>query len=744
MLHICSIKSKTEVDMSNFTLSASLSVARLRGAISATQAAVAVKAGLDQSRVSRIEKGEIDSADDIDRVLDALAALGSSDAAAYKSYLRKEWLNVEPPSFWNPERACLEIAEETLGEIDEFLNDENRPWPLRRQVERHRESLTKAAAFLCRLDHNVAFVGDIGVGKSTAISFIFDLLVPPSMADKPINRPVLETGAGGTTICEVHIKGGPEFGLSLLPMSENEVRALVSDFCTARWMVATKEQKESGESVGTSREVERAIRNMSGLLRRRETIDGKPTYVDPVQDLIRASTSEEEFRTQVLSLMSLPDRTQRELWYDSSTRKHPMEWITETFKAVNNGRLKEVSLPRSIDLLVPNFGRSFGDLEIKVIDTKGVDDVAVREDLDARLKDSRTAIVFCSRFNDAPGTTARALLQHMHQTFSERVDTGKVAILALPRAEEARAMKDDAGEQALTDAEGYEFKRTQIVGELAVDGLSGIPMIFYNVASDDIADIRKNLFGQLARMRKEVEARLFDLCTASQEIIKNHEAQALNAAIEEVANRLSNFLKGNRPLGARERLAYVEAINTVKSVRYASTLWASTRRAGEYSGLNIVHQVGVGAARDARVRSENWFKSLDAYLKALKADDGLTLAMRSIDQIVTSAAASRTAFLEAAQQAGMEVYREPLMQAPVWTGCAAEWGQGPGFKGRVAEHLEAWFQTNGELKDTLEAVINGLWDRHVVAPLLRLVEESAPESASLPANVVQFQKKMAG
>jgi hypothetical protein len=56
------------------------------------------------------------------------------------------------------------------------------------------------------------------------------------------------------------------------------------------------------------------------------------------------------------------------------------------------------------------------------------------------------------------------------------------------------------------------------------------------------------------------------VCAAAQEIIENHEQQALNAAIEEVANRLITFLKGNRSVGARERLAYVEAINTVKGV----------------------------------------------------------------------------------------------------------------------------------------------------------------------------------
>jgi hypothetical protein len=296
-------------------------------------------------------------------------------------------------------------------------------------------------------------------------------------------------------------------------------------------------------------------------------------------------------------------------------------------------------LPRSIDLIIPDFGRGFGELVISVVDTKGVDDVAVREDLDARLKDARTALILCSRFNDAPGTTARMLLQHMRQTFSERVDTGKVSVLALPRAGEARAMKDDVGEQALTDAEGYEFKRMQISAELTAEDLPGVPASFFNVETDEPGAARNALFAQLDQMRKAVAEQLFDLCAAAQEIIENHEQRALNAAIEEVANRLNTFLKGNRSIGTREQLAYADAINTVKGVRYASTLWASARRSGEYSGLNIVHLVGVGAARDARLRSKTWFKSLEAFLNSLKADHDLGLAMYGRGRLSVSWAA---------------------------------------------------------------------------------------------------------
>lgn len=323
----------------------------------------------------------------------------------------------------------------------------------------------------------------------------------------------------------------------------------------------------------------------------------------------------------------------------------------------------------------------------------------------------------------------------MRDTFSERIDTGKVSIVVLPRSGEARAMKDDEGELAQADTDGYAIKQMHVQDALAGSDLSGVPITFFNIMADDSTATRTVLLGQLDRMRETAADRLFDLCAAVDDLIKNHEAQAVNAAVEEVANQLDAFLRGNPRLSARERLAHTEALNTVKGVRYAATLWAATRRRGEYSGLNVIHQVGVGAARDARSRCDGWFGKLDGLLNTLKADPDLALAAKSIDQIGTSAALSRTAFLEAVQRAGAEVYREPLSQAPVWSACASEWGLGSGFKARVADHLDKWFDSNPELKERLETIVVSLWEEMVIAPLRRLAEEGAPEAPSPSSNV---------
>jgi transcriptional regulator with XRE-family HTH domain len=133
------------------SLNVGQAVARLRAEAGVTQAALAAKSGLDQSRISRIEKGGVNSTPEVDRVFLALDALGVEQAKQFLSYAKREWRHIEPPSFWNPDRTSLELAESTLESVAQFVGQEDRPWPLRRQIEKHQESLIRAASFLGRL-----------------------------------------------------------------------------------------------------------------------------------------------------------------------------------------------------------------------------------------------------------------------------------------------------------------------------------------------------------------------------------------------------------------------------------------------------------------------------------------------------------------------------------------------------------------------------------------------------------------
>lgn len=723
-------------------------IAQFRAEVSATQSQLASKSGVDQSRVSRIEKGELGTPTELSKILDALTALGSAGAADYGAYLAKDWQYVERPDFSNPQRNILEIAEEGLRQIADFLEEEERPWPLRRQLERQRAAIEASALYLGKNAHQIAFIGEVGVGKSTAISFLYGLLDPTSPAGDLRERVVLETGGGHTTLCEVNIRRGPGFGIVVQAQSDEEMRNLVGDFCAATWLRRSGGDGQKNESVNVSEEMQRALRNMSGLTVRRERDSkGKTSSRDQAAELAGKCATEEEFRARVIERMKLELRTRREIWIEDGAGKIAMQNLRKLFRDINNGRIGDVPLPSSIDLLIPGFGSEVPGLAVSAIDTKGLDEVAVRADLDARLKDTRTHVVLCSTFNQAPSTSVQLLLDHLRNAHGQRVDAGKVSVLALPRDDEAMAVKDDGGEPPIDDEDGYHLKREQILRTLASgDGaMNGVPILFFNAKKDDAAKVRGQLIEQIVRLRKSYEERLLDECAAADEVVRHHETQAFTAAVQVVADQLSNFLGAHAPLPSRVRQPSAELIEAMGAIRYASTIWAMTRRNGEYYNFSASHQVGAGGAKDALLRSKTWFEKLQGVLDTLKQDDDLMLAQKTIRQVEVSAEGWRRTFAEAARTAAVEVYRGPLeADEGLWSNCAAQWGAGPGFKTRVERIIRDWFEKQTELNQKLEEVMAALWDETVVRPLKRLSDESAGELPEdiRPANVVPFTRRV--
>ncbi len=264
-------------------------------------------------------------------------------------------------------------------------------------------------------------------------------------------NPVLEVGDGGVTICEVHIAQGPGYGLVIEPMSEYELRREVFEFATLLKnppKAAQDQDDGAGQTIGTSKEIDRAVRNMSRLTKtvRQETgPDGKRVRIteDPAQELGNDSANTSEFVVEILARMNLERRTKRELWYSAATaEKEPLGWLNESFELINNGRHTDFSIPRRMDVLVPWPILGEESLSIRIVDTKEVDRVVERADIGKLLNDPGTVVVMCSNFTAMPSPSVQALL--------ERAKAGRIAgiqhkaaILSLARFDEALAVKDD-------------------------------------------------------------------------------------------------------------------------------------------------------------------------------------------------------------------------------------------------------------------------------------------------------------
>src|SRR4051794_38599678 len=79
--------------------------------------------------------------------------------------------------------------------------------------------------FIRQKDHGIAFIGEIGVGKTTALSFVTNLII----TDRGEPKSIFPTGSGRTTACEAAIKIAPAFGIAVDCLTEDKVRQLVTD-----------------------------------------------------------------------------------------------------------------------------------------------------------------------------------------------------------------------------------------------------------------------------------------------------------------------------------------------------------------------------------------------------------------------------------------------------------------------------------------------------------------------------------
>ena len=91
-------------------------LARLREAAQQKQSQVAEALGVDTSRISRIETGQL-VPDEIE-VVKIAETIGTPEALEYAEFAKSTWKQFEKPSFWHPSRQELGRAECLLVKLD--------------------------------------------------------------------------------------------------------------------------------------------------------------------------------------------------------------------------------------------------------------------------------------------------------------------------------------------------------------------------------------------------------------------------------------------------------------------------------------------------------------------------------------------------------------------------------------------------------------------------------------------------
>ncbi|MEU8276567.1 helix-turn-helix domain-containing protein [Microbispora bryophytorum] len=654
--------------------------------------------------LSRVETGERAISDEELQTL--LTAIGTSEAGELAEVLKREWVVLPRPALDHPDQRLLWEAEKRALELEELAIEPQAHLAFRTRLGEYVAEIRHLAGLLIRREHQVAFIGAIGIGKSTAICRVAGL----EIEDRAGRRTVLETGAGGTTLCEVHIKVGPGYGILIQPRTDDEIRADVEDF--ADLFFQTEQLADVGEQgEGVSRELARAIRSMAGLVRPKATKgpDGKRIKTaDPAKVLADESPGRRDFVVEVLTRMGLPRRDRHDEWWDASKSESPLEWLKSTFENINNGRHPDFSLPARIELIVPKL-LQLAELTVSMVDTRGIDRSGARADLEAQLENPHTVSILCSGFNAAPDQYVQDLLRRAREINNSQIDS-HCGILVLPRPREALAVKDESGMLVESSEDGYEIKADQVGMALTQYKLAEMPVCFFNALEDEPAKLQEFLHDRILATRATFQRQLRDVLDRAQTLLDNAEQEQVREVQRAAGLYVATWIEEHSNPG-RVRGRVHEALLTEMGRAYASSVHAAVRRYGEWQSLSYSHHLGFGARKIAVEALQGLVMAFADYCRtACKVHPPAEELLSQAGRLMTSGYED---LLRKIQQASVNLYRAQLQQeSALWSACLSEWGRGSGYRDRVMDHTRTWFedQDRHEIEDRLEMMLRVEWD----------------------------------
>ncbi|MDX3066739.1 hypothetical protein PV518_31955 [Streptomyces sp. ND04-05B] len=381
--------------------------------------------------------------------------------------------------------------------------------------------------------------------------------------------------------------------------------------------------------------------------------------------------------------------------------------MKSTFEQINNGRHPEFSLPARIDLIVPDL-LEIDDFNVRLVDTRGIDQPSGRADLEALLEDPHTVSILCSHFNDAPSASIQHLLQRARDINNTQIESN-AAVLVLARPGEALAVKDEAGSQAETTEEGYDLKNEQVLNALTPYRLGEDSTFFFNALEDEPEGLRTFLRERMTQTRDQFQRQMNDVLDQTQYLLDNAQQEQVQAVQRAAGGHLASWIKQHPKPGPISGHVHDTLLNVIQRA-HVSSVNAAVRREGEWRSLSYTHQLGYGARKAA---ADALQESVDEFTKRCET---LSEVMPDATDLLSQARQlMNTAYdelLRKVQLTGLTLYRDELREdLRFWSDNAEEWGQGSGYRDRVLGRNREWFQQPQRcaLEDELAAVLEREW-----------------------------------
>jgi len=561
----------------------------------------------------------------------------------------------------------------------------------------------------------VAFLGRIGVGKTSVISRFLGLQIFSEASDCP--QDVLKTGSGRTTVCPVYIQNSTTPYIEVTPLSEEETCSSVKSFAEFIWAKAhgsfISDNEEGGNML--SSEVTRCIRNMLGLtIERRKLDSGKPKSIDKAQELASTFTSLGEFQECMFNCLDLERRTGTQLLFDETQEADWKVWLKKYFSEINDGKLQEFGIPKTVTIYAPLFDHEEESCWT-VVDTKGIDSsVIFREDIQEVLDDEFCIPVICSSFSDAPDADCYSLIQFGVSMDRIQKLEQHTLLLIVDRNESSQVA--DIGDEVTDYQErvdtGRDIRESQVLDTLVHEFQFSPKICFFDCRHDN-AEV---LWSLLKDRKKQIlslwEKQLQQYIDACQEIINLEESKSIYFNTE-VDNLFLSWRKQADLVLPNWQHFGSDLLDQMKEVHH-STLAASIRSYGQYDGFDFYYIASAVAKTKAvefckshRIKLETTISSLEDEFSdfsdqifALKADLAQHFEEFSSDVLTI-----------------VQAYWKKEMKSLIpWQIMDNEWGAGKGYQKKVCNHFSNWLHssTSIEKHDQLMKHLISRWGRVLV------------------------------
>ena len=556
-----------------------------------------------------------------------------------------------------------------------------------------RSLITDVLATLERHDYKIVFVGKVGVGKSSLISVLTELVIgaPPRDRSSLHDVSVLPVAAGRTTGFEIWIRESADepasIGLELEPLDDEDIRRELRIFAESEWRRRRDHHRRVDDDAGSPAiETDRILRGMAGYAEK-DSID--PTtkrrrWVRPLDEAVGRFSSLEEFSAHIVSRVNLDGRTQR------SWTCRDMEELKDLLARINRGEEPTASLPERVTLIVPRLLPDLDDaLRAVVVDTRGLDgQFDARADLRHLIRDPRALPILCSSFADAPDESMRALLRSAQADPSLKDSLARALLVLVDR--------DDASQVTGADGDrgsGQDLKIDECNTTLHNAGLSAVSrdqIVAVDLFKDGRERLCEAIRGRIQEHREATTSQLEQHLADARNFVDNHLDGPRKQLCTQVDRRLEAAAATQRLRGTPLQDPLQGALAAIRATRYASVVYASCRRNGSYIRLNVYAAVDAAATRAATEWLAPLNNAITTELERFKADPGFVLVNDHIRLREQQFQAAHTAAIRTyAAEVSAEVKRA-LDKDAIWSTCSAEWGEGTGFKDRVLSHLEGW------------------------------------------------------